>query len=157
MANELASLNKEVDTLALFQGPQSYISPSWCPSKLTNPEIVPTWNYAVVHVHGRLRVVHDEDWLFEHLEAMTLRQETSVGLSWKVSDAPPTYLNRMLKGIAGIEIRIERMTGKWKTTLMRPEENVAGVCAALRASGTDDASEMAELIHAWSTTNKANE
>lgn len=140
--------NTEVhsDVLVIFQGPQTYISPSWHPSKQQDGKIVPTWNYVTVHVHGKLRLVQDGDWLTTHLNALTDHNETAVSEHWKVSDAPRDYIDRLSGMIVGIEVSIDDMIGKWKTTVVRPEENAAAVATALAERGDTDADEMARLI-----------
>lgn len=134
------------DALAIFQGPQSYISPSWHSSKQQDGKVVPTWNYVTVHVHGKLKLVHDTDWLVEHLNALTEQNEGTVSETWKVSDAPRDYIDRLRGMIVGIEIRLDEMHGKWKTTVVRPEENAQGVADALSRLGNTDADGMAILI-----------
>ena len=78
----------EVEALAIFHGPQGYISPSWYPSKKQHGQVVPTWNYAVVHAYGTLRVIEDPAWLRSQLEALTARHEAASAEPWAVADAP---------------------------------------------------------------------
>lgn len=146
MGNPLSQETDENPVLVIFNGPQSYISPAWCESKKSDPALVPTWNYVIVHVKGKLRHVSDPVWLVEHLNAVTHFHEAAVGRSWQVNDAPQEYLEKMMTMIMGIEIDIAELFGKWKTTVIKPAENVTSVTAALRALGLDATNSIAELI-----------
>lgn len=137
--NELAAMDGAA-VLAIFHGPQGYVSPNWYPSKHANGgREVPTWNYAVAHVHGRLRVVHDAGWLRGLLDALTDRHEASEPAPWKVTDAPAAHVEKLLGAIVGIEIAIERIEGKFKLSQNHPDANRAGVIGGLirRAQGDD--------------------
>jgi transcriptional regulator len=100
--------------LVLFRGPSAYVSPPFDERKASNGRVVPTWDYAVVHAHGRLRAIEDPQWLLGFLERLTDRHEASQPAPWKVGDAPREYIDGMLRAIVGIEIVIERLDGKWK-------------------------------------------
>lgn len=129
--------------LAIFTGPHHYISPSWYPSKTEHGKVVPTWNYAVVHARGPLRVVEDRAWLRRHVEELVRREEARFAQPWNVSDAPAEYIEAMLSAIVGLELTIERLEGKWKLGQNRTETDRAGAIAGLRALG---ATEMADLM-----------
>lgn len=120
--------------LALFHGPQGYVSPNWYPSKAEHHKAVPTWNYAVVHAHGRLRAVDDAAWVHALVSELTARHEAGHTPPWQVADAPADYLQQMLGAIVGIEITIERLVGKWKLSQNRSEADRLGA-----AAGVDDA------------------
>jgi transcriptional regulator len=132
--------------LITFQGPQTYISPSWYPSKHQDGKAVPTWNYAVVHAYGLPTYIHDHDWLLAHVSALTDRHEARQALPWAVSDAPADYLEKMLGAIVGVEIPIQRTIGKWKMSQNRPVPDQFGVVAGLMARGDAQASDAARLI-----------
>lgn len=100
--------------LAAFQGESAYVSPSAFEEKATTGRVVPTWDYAAVHVHGILRAIDDPAWLGALLARLTGRHEASQPAPWAVSDAPPDYIEKLMTAIVGIEIRIDRMEGKWK-------------------------------------------
>jgi transcriptional regulator len=134
------------EAVAIFQGPEAYITPSWYPSKEVDGKAVPTWNYAVVHVHGRPRVFDDAQWLLHHLSEMTAEQESGRDMPWKVSDAPKAYTERLLQAIVGIEIPIEKIVGKWKVSQNRPNGDKLGVVAGLQARGDDRSRAMADLV-----------
>lgn len=132
--------------LAIFHGPQTYISPSWHPTKTTDGKVVPTWNYAVVHAYGQMRIVRDPAWLRAQLDALTQFFEESVRADWRIGDAPPDYIDKLFERIVGVEIAVDKLVGKWKTTVMQPAENFSNVVDQLRASGQRDAHAMAELM-----------
>lgn len=139
-------LSGTVEAAAVFQGPESYISPSWYPSKHADGKAVPTWNYAVVHAHGYPRIIEDADWLLAHLTEMTNAHEAGQALPWKVSDAPSDYIERMLSAIVGFEIPISRISGKWKVSQNRVMGDRLGVAAGLESRGDDQSRTMAELV-----------
>jgi transcriptional regulator len=124
-----------VPALAIFSGPQAYVSPSWYVSKSTSGEVVPTWNYVVVHAHGDL-VVHDElSWTARVVRRLTERHEGASDQPWCVDDAPPAYVERMLRGVVGVELRVTRLEGKRKLSQNRPAEDLPGVIAGLEQGG----------------------
>lgn len=137
---------REVDVLAIFNGPDAYISPSWYATKVETGKAVPTWNYAVAHAYGQLRVIDDASWLRAHLEALTAHNEAALPEPWHVADAPQDYIDKMLAAVVGIEIEIVRLTGKWKMSQNQPEKNQAGVVHGLRAAGTVGGLEVAAII-----------
>jgi transcriptional regulator len=132
--------------LAIFQGAQAYVSPSWYPSKREGGKVVPTWNYAVVHAYGTLRAIEDRTWLRALVERLTDRHEARRAAPWKVSDAPAGFVEQMLGAIVGIELTVTRLTGKWKTSQNRPAADRAGVVEGLLADGGEAAAAMAELV-----------
>jgi transcriptional regulator len=132
--------------LAIFQGPDAYISPSWYASKEETGRVVPTWNYAVVHAYGRLTLIEDRQWLREQVELLTDTQEKRIASSWKVADAPVDYIERMLGAIVGIELVVERLVGKWKVSQNQPPQNQAGVVRGLNATGKCVDAAVAKLV-----------
>lgn len=142
----LEDLAEGGEALALFHGPDAYISPSWYPTKRENGKAVPTWNYAVVHAYGTVRVIEEAGWLRDHLERLTDRHEAAFPEPWAVGDAPAAFTERLLGHIVGIEMSITRLEGKWKMSQNQPAPNRAGVVEGLRAMGRDDASAMAWLV-----------
>jgi transcriptional regulator len=143
--NELA-LADGVPVLAIFQAADGYISPNWYPSKHETGREVPTWNYAVVHVRGRLRVIDDASWLRTLLERLTNRHEATQPMPWHVGDAPADHLEKMLKAIVGLEIVMEHVEGKFKLSQNHPDANRAGVIQGLgERAGVRDA-ELLELM-----------
>ena len=131
--------------LAIFTGPDAYVSPSMYPTKRDDPRVVPTWNYEVVHVHGRL-VVHDDPvWVEGLVRRLTDRHELGRDEPWSVDDAPADYIERMVRAIVGVEIAIERIEGKRKLSQNRPEVDRAAVESAL-AAGTPAEQAIAEAM-----------
>jgi transcriptional regulator len=136
----------EYEALVIFQGPSAYISPNWYPTKAETGRHVPTYNYAVVHAHGRLVIHDDEKWLRGFLGRLTKRMEATQPTPWKMGDAPPDYLRQQLGGIVGIEIAISRLVGKWKVSQNRLPIDRAGAATGLRATGGAEAGAMADLV-----------
>ena len=138
---------KGIDAVAIFQGPEAYITPSWYATKRETGKVVPTWNYVTVHAHGRLRTIDDRQWLRAHLEQLVADHESREAVPWKMSDAPADYIETMLKGIVGFELEIVRLEGKWKASQNHPAVNRAGVIDGLRQRATSGAAAMAEIVH----------
>ena len=124
---------RETAAIAVFHGPVSYVSPGFYPSKREHGRVVPTWNYAVVHAHGRLRVVDDEDWLHAQIDALTRHMEGHRAEPWAVTDAPAPFVAGQVRGIVGVELAIERIEAKWKVSQNRPEPDRQGVATELAA------------------------
>ena len=135
-----------LDVLAVFQGPQAYVSPSWYPSKQDHGKVVPTWNYAVVHAHGVLRFHDDAEWLMAFLDDLTRRNEDHRKSPWSVSDVPEDYLARQLKGIVGIEIEVLALEGKWKISQNKDARDRAGVVQGLLEEGGAGAVGVSQLM-----------
>lgn len=134
------------DTLVIFQGISAYISPNWYPTKHETHQVVPTYNYAVVHVHGPLVVHDDPKWVRGVVGKLTKRFEASQPEPWKMADAPSEFIAEQLANIVGIEVPIQRMTGKWKVSQNRVASDRAGVVAALSGSGDQAKRAMAALV-----------
>lgn len=133
--DQAADLAAGAEALVIFQGAESYITPSWYPSKAEHGKVVPTWNYVVVQAWGRPVIVDDPSWLMAQIAELTGAQEAPRPAPWAVSDAPEPYVAAQLKGIFGIEIAIARIEGKWKTSQNRPEGDRVGVAEGLAADG----------------------
>src|SRR5262249_42984835 len=137
---------RDGEVLAIFQGPSAYVSPSWYPTKRETGKVVPTWNSAVGHAHGPLRIIDDRAWLRAFVEHLTDRHEAGRAEPWKVTDAPADFIEAMLGAIVGLEIPIARLTGKWKVSQNRAAPDRDGVVEGLRDAGGDEATAMAELV-----------
>jgi transcriptional regulator len=135
-----------VDALAIFAGPQHYVSAGWYPSKAEDGKVVPTWNYVTVHAYGPLRVVEDAAWLLEHLTSLTDTHEASSEVPWKVTDAPAEFIASQMRGIVGFELPIRRLEGKWKVSQNRSERDRAAVADALERIGSVESLRMKELV-----------
>jgi transcriptional regulator len=133
------ALRREADgqpVLAIFQGPQAYISPNWYPSKAQHGKAVPTWNYTMVQVHGTLRAIEDPEWLRAFVTRLTERHEGGRAMPWHVADAPAEYLDAMLKAIVGIEIEVTKLEGKFKLSQNRSAEDRTGVVLGLESDAS---------------------
>ncbi len=134
----------KVRTLAIFQGPDAYITPSWYPTKQETGKVVPTWNYTVIHAYGTLETFDDPDRLLDIVTRLTDRHEATRAKAWAVSDAPADYVQGMLKGIVGIALPIVRLEGKVKMSQNRPLADRAGVVQGLRDTNRPDLAERIE-------------
>jgi transcriptional regulator len=132
--------------LAVFQGPDHYVTPSWYPAKTEHGKVVPTWNYAVVHARGTIAWHDDPVWLRSFLDELTDGQESRRTAPWRITDAPAEYIERMLGAIVGFEIAVVALTGKWKLGQNRSAADRAGVATGLAAERTRAAEEMIELL-----------
>lgn len=125
------------EVMVVFRGPHGYISPSWYPGKHETHRHVPTWNYEVVHAHGRLRIVDDEKFVRGIVGRLTRRHEATEPKPWKMGDAPADYLDQMLKAIVGIEVEVARLEGKRKLSQNRETRDFEGAVGALHDRGNE--------------------
>ena len=126
------------EALAIFQGPDAYITPSWYATKRATGKVVPTWNYVAIHAYGTVEFFDDPERLRDVVTRLTERQETPRAEPWAVTDAPADFIDVMLKGIVGFALPISRLEGKWKMSQNRPAEDRAGVVAGLQSDGRED-------------------
>ncbi len=119
------------EALVVFQGANSYITPSWYATKRETGKVVPTWNYVMVQARGRARVVEDADWLRAEVERLTDERERRREHPWAVGDAPEDFIAQQLRAIVGVEIAIADLRGKWKASQNRPAADREGVIAGL--------------------------
>jgi transcriptional regulator len=139
-------ISPSIDALAMFTGPQHYISASWYPSKYEHGREVPTWNYVVVHAYGPLKVIEDREWLLNHLEHLTSIHEADSTKPWKIDDAPPDYIESLLKGIVGVELKITKLEGKWKVSQNRADRERHAVVEELDRLNTPESQKMKALV-----------
>ena len=123
------------DVLVVFRAEDAYISPNWYPSKHEFHKQVPTWNYRVVHAHGRITIHDDERYLRGLVARLTRHHEATQPAPWKMGDAPQDYIDTMLKAIVGIEIDITRLVGKFKLSQNREARDREGAAEALIGHG----------------------
>jgi len=140
--------NLEVQTLAIFQGSQHYVSPGWYATKQEHGKVVPTWNYVVVQARGSLIIHDDADWVRQQVTELTQQQESAYANPWAVQDAPRDYTDALVRALVGIEIPITSLTGKWKVSQNQPAANQAGVVKGLEQQGGSVAMDMAALVAA---------
>lgn len=125
----------EGEALAMFAGPDAYVTPSWYATKRATGKVVPTWNYVAVHAYGTVEFIEDTDWLLGLVTRLTNHHESQRDTPWAVADAPPEFTQSQLKGIVGVRLTITRLEGKWKMSQNRNAEDRAGVVEGLRADG----------------------
>ena len=126
------------DVLVIFRGEESYISPNWYPSKHEFHRQVPTWNYEVVHVHGRMVVQDQEKFVRGVVARLTRTHETTEPKPWKMGDSSTEYIDEMLKAIVGIEIQIARLEGKAKLSQNREARDRLNAAEKLISKGSTE-------------------
>lgn len=140
------TMRAEVPALAMFLGPDAYVTPAWYPTKQESGKVVPTWNYVAIHASGRLTFFEEPERLLALVTRLTEHHEAGRAEPWAVSDAPAEYVQGMLKGIVGFELAVTRLEGKWKMSQNRPAQDRAGVVDGLtRESGGDVARIVREV------------
>ncbi len=123
------------EVLVVFHAGDAYISPNWYPSKHEAHRQVPTWNYVVVHAHGRITVRDDENYVRGVVARLTRTHEAAQPEPWKMADAPRDYIDTLLKAIVGLQIDITRLVGKSKLGQNKEARDIRGAGDALTASG----------------------
>lgn len=134
--------------VAMFSGPDAYVSPGWYPSKKEHGKAVPTWNYVTICARGMVEVYQDRDALHAHVTELTDLREAAFPEPWKVTDAPADYMERQLKGIVGFRINIEALEGKKKLSQNRDIEDRLAVAEALQATDDPKAADVGALVKA---------
>ena len=133
--------------LAVFQGANSYVTPSWYKTKAETGKVVPTWNYAIVQARGPARVIEDAGWLLSQINAITGEHEGLREKPWSIGDAPEGFIRAQLKGIIGVEIEITEIEGKWKVSQNRSVADREGVAKGLTEMAKQ--AEMQELVRRY--------
>ena len=123
------------ESLAILQGADAYVSPSWYASKAEHGRVVPTWNYSTAHVYGELVVHEDAAWLGNHVRRLTDVHEAGSERPWSVDDAPERFISGQLRAIVGVELIISRIEGKSKLSQNRTDADISGVIAGLQSVG----------------------
>jgi len=139
-------LNPAIEALAIFTGPEHYITPNWYPEKAEDGKVVPTWNYAVVHAYGPITLIEDPSWLLTHLNSLVTKHESSFPQPWKISDAPEDYIASQMRGIIGIELPIRRLEGKWKVSQNKSEPTLRSIERGLEELNTPESLAMRDLV-----------
>jgi transcriptional regulator len=136
-----------VDVLLVFSGAPAYVSPSYYPGKAEHGRVVPTYNYAAVHVHGQLDCSHDELDKREAVERLTAHLERGRAQPWSVADAPADYVSAMLRGIVALSVSVHSVEAKFKASQNKSPADQRGVSQGLRGDATTSATaEAAALI-----------
>jgi len=130
--------------MVIAHGPDAYISPSWYASKAEHGRVVPTWNYTTVHVYGQLVVHDDPEWVDALVRRLTERQERGREHPWSVDDAPAAFHAGQLRAIVGVELVVDRIEAKFKLSQNRPEADIDGVVAGLRAEGDEGSADLVQ-------------
>jgi transcriptional regulator len=125
------------EVMVIFRGHESYISPNWYPSKHETHRLVPTWNYEVVHVHGRLALLDEERFVRGVVARLTREHEAAEPRPWKMGDSPPDYIAQMLKAIVGIQVEITRLEGKAKLSQNREPRDRLNAADELQGRGQE--------------------
>jgi transcriptional regulator len=136
------------EALAMFVGPQGYITPAWYATKRATGKVVPTWNYVAIHAYGRPTFFDDSERLRTLVTRLTNTHEAPRSAPWAVTDAPPAFIDGMLRAIVGFELPVERLEGKWKMSQNRPAEDRQGVLEGLAREGGPREAAVAETIRA---------
>lgn len=133
-------------TVAIFQGPHTYMSPSNYATKAETGKVVPTWTYITVHAHGTASTRNDADWLLAHVNSLTDLNEADRRKPWKVSDAPDDYISTMMRGVVGVELAVTNLEGVWKLNQHRSDEDKASMIAGLTTSEKMSDREICEAM-----------
>jgi transcriptional regulator len=136
------------EVLVVFRAGDAYISPQWYPSKQEHHQQVPTWNYRVIHAHGKVKIRDDERYVRGVVARLTRIHEATQAEPWKMSDAPKSYIEPMLKAIVGIEIEITKIQGKSKLGQNKEHRDIVGVAHALSTTGQQEISEAMHQVAA---------
>jgi transcriptional regulator len=145
-ANPQWRVSAQGDGLAMFMGPDAYVTPAWYQTKQETGKVVPTWNYVAVHAYGPVEFFEDADRLLEIVTRLTNLHEGGRAGPWAVSDAPADFIQSQLKGIVGLRMPIGRLEGKRKMSQNRNAADRAGVVSGLSSSERASDRDVASLI-----------
>jgi transcriptional regulator len=126
------------EALAIFDGPEAYVSPAWYEEKRLTGKVVPTWNYVTVQAHGTISTVHDPGWLIPHVARLVARHESRRPDPWALTDAPDDYVKTQARAIVGLELRITRLEAKAKLSQNRSDADIEGTIEGLGAGSPRD-------------------
>jgi transcriptional regulator len=133
------------EALAIFDGPDAYVSPALYEEKRLTGKVVPTWNYVTVLAHGTLVARPEPEWLLPHVRRLVERHEAGRREPWSIDDAPEGYVETMVRAIVGLELRITRLEAKRKLSQNRSAADIEGVIAGLAAGSPRDQAVAAEM------------
>ncbi|MDQ3879897.1 MAG: FMN-binding negative transcriptional regulator [Chloroflexota bacterium] len=148
------NVSPDVEALAIFDGPDAYITPTWYEEKRLTGKVVPTWNYTTVQAHGTLTLHHDTEWLVAHVRRLVERHEAGRPVPWSIDDAPYGYVETQARAIVGLELRISRLEGKRKLSQNRSQADFDGVRDALAAGSPLEQAVAAEMRRETSGTRR---
>ena len=135
------------EALAVFSGPDAYISPGWYPAKAEHGKVVPTWNYIAVHARGPVELIEEPERLLQIVSRLSDQHESGRERPWAVSDAPREYIDAMLRAIVGFALPIRRVEGKWKLSQNRSANDQTGVRVGLATSNNPRDHELAARMN----------
>lgn len=150
-SNPLWQVPHDQELLVVFQGPSTYISPNWYATKQDGGKVVPTWNYAVVHAHCSLKAIQELEQIRKVITRLTDRHEAAQAQPWRVADAPSEFTESLLANIVGIELKVNRLQGKWKVSQNQPPHNQQSVVRGLLSGCSDAQTQMALLVQSNGT------
>lgn len=145
-ANPQWTLPPMGEAMALFMGPDAYVTPSWYATKRETGKVVPTWNYVAVHAYGDVEFFDDADRLLDVVRRLTALHEAPRAEPWSVEDAPEAFVKAQLRGIVGLRLPITRIEGKRKMSQNRNEADRSGVASGLAASERESDRQVSGLI-----------
>jgi transcriptional regulator len=134
------------EAMAIFNGPEAYVTPSWYATKQETHKVVPTWNYVAIHAYGPVEFFDDTDRLLDVVTRLTNLHEQPRSERWAVTDAPADFIRSQLKGIVGVRMPITRLDGKQKMSQNRNVADRAGVIAGLSGSDRPEDRAVASMI-----------
>ena len=134
------------EALAIINGADAYITPSWYETKREHGRVVPTWNYVTAHLYGELRIHDEPSWVEANVRELTAKYESGREHVWAVDDAPAEYISGQLRAIVGVELRITRVDAKFKLSQNRSQADIDGVIESLRSEGRNEIAESMSSI-----------
>jgi transcriptional regulator len=140
------AVKEETPSVAIFMGPQAYISPSWYASKIEHGKVVPTWNYLIVYAEGKLVAVQDKQWLLNHLHELVAINESERVHPWSIADAPPDFINGLSRSIVGMRIAVNKLQGCWKMIQHRSKDDRLGAISGLYSEGGPNNENVADIM-----------
>ena len=133
------------EALAIFDGPDAYVSPAWYEEKRLTGKVVPTWNYVTVQAHGTITTIHDPEWLIPHVGRLVARHEAGRPHPWALTDAPEDYVRTQARAIVGLELRITRLEAKAKLSQNRSDADIDGAIDGLGLGPPHEQAVAAEM------------
>lgn len=141
-------IDERVEALAIFDGPEAYVTPSWYEEKRRTGKVVPTWNYTTVVAHGAVTLHHEPEWLLAHVRRLVEWHEAQRAEPWSIDDTPVGYAETQVKAIVGLELRISRIEAKRKLSQNRSDADIAGVIAGLDEGSSVERAVAADMRRA---------
>jgi transcriptional regulator len=136
------SFDGSTEAIAIFQGPHAYISPRW----YATAPAVPTWNYAVVHLHGRPLATDNRELTASILAALVHKYENHRPDPYRVEELPQEFYEKMVNGVVAFEMAVDRVEAKFKLSQNRSENDRAGAIDGLIREGSPTAEALAALM-----------